>query len=55
MLGGKYSMKDLSKLVELLKYETITNDDIDISIQDYHTRSIYGVHHNSNTFAAKEC
>ena len=47
-------MKDLSKLVELLKYEIITNDDIDISLQDYHTRSIYGVHRDSNVFATKE-
>ena len=54
MLDGKYSTKDLNKLVELLKYEIITDDDINISSQDYHTRSIYGVHHDSNVFAAKE-
>ena len=41
-------------MIELLKYETITDDDINISSQDYHTRSIYGVHRDSNIFATKE-
>lgn len=41
-------------MIEQLKYKTITDDDINISSQDYYARSIYGVHHDSNIFAIKE-
>lgn len=47
-------MRALNKMIEMLKYETISDDDINISTQNYHTRSIYGVHANSNIPSVQE-